>query len=263
MLSKAFIYLGLSDAIYKNTLFTYLREDAILSASSPCRISPQGPPAGLFIWGQVLTPGPSEPAVKDCVAFIDGQNLYHAVKTAFGYSHPNYDVQLLAKAICHQQGWVLAKVCFYTGIPPKHINPKWHDFWAKKLAVMGTREISVFKRDLRYHQEYIELPDGSTKPFLVPREKGIDIRIALDIVKLAVDEEYDVALIFSQDQDLSEVAQEIRRISRKHNRWIKIASAYPISPTTKNDRGINSTDWIKFDKALYDRCIDPIDYRNS
>ena len=208
-----------------------------------------------------MTPGPSEPVYKNCIAFIDGQNLFYAIKSAFGYSHPNYDVQLLAKAICQQQNWDLLKVCFYTGIPPKNINPKWHDFWAKKLAVMGTRQITTFKRELRYHQEYIELPGGGTKSVLVPREKGIDIRIALDIVRMASDEEYDVALLFSQDQDLSEVAREIRRISNKQNRWIKIACAYPISPTTTNDRGINSTDWIKFDKSFYDRCIDPIDYR--
>lgn len=36
-------------------------------------------------------PGPvrPEPAVKRTVVFIDGQNLFHAVKSAFGYPYPN------------------------------------------------------------------------------------------------------------------------------------------------------------------------------
>lgn len=81
------------------------------------------------------------------------------------------------------------------------------------------------------------------------------------MIRLAVGDQYDVAIVFSQDQDLSEVADEIRVISRLRARWIQIACAYPVSPTTKNKRGINHTDWIKIDRATYDACIDPTDYR--
>ena len=73
--------------------------------------------------------------------------------------------------------------------------------------------------------------------------------------------ECDVLLIFSQDQDLSEVADEIRRIARAQGRWLKIASAFPFSPTSRNMRGINGTDWIKIDRATYDQCLDKRDYR--
>jgi uncharacterized LabA/DUF88 family protein len=41
---------------------------------------------------------------------------------------------------------------------------------------------------------------------MVGREKGIDVRLALDILLLGFRSEYDVAVVFSQDQDLSEVA---------------------------------------------------------
>ena len=92
-------------------------------------------------------------------------------------------------------------------------------------------------------------------------EKGIDVRIALDIIRLAHRQEFDVALIFSQDQDLSEVADEIRAIAREQNRWIKVASAFPFSPTTRNRRGIEKTDWIKVDRVTYDDCLDRRDYR--
>jgi hypothetical protein len=39
------------------------------------------------------------------VAFVDGQNLFHAAREAFGYTYPNYDVSALATAICKRQGW--------------------------------------------------------------------------------------------------------------------------------------------------------------
>jgi hypothetical protein len=41
----------------------------------------------------------------------------------------------------------------------------------------------------------------------------------------------------------------------------KLACAFPISPTAENRRGINSTDWIRIDRATYDVCLDPNDYK--
>jgi hypothetical protein len=45
------------------------------------------------------------------------------------------------------------------------------------------------------------------------------------------------------------------------NRWIKVASAFPSSPTSINRRGIERTDWIRIDRATYDACLDRRDYR--
>ena len=70
-----------------------------------------------------------------------------------------------------------------------------------------------------------------------------------------------MALVFSQDQDLSEVADEVRVIAKEQGRWIKMASAFPVSPTARNRRGINKTDWVSIDRAIYDACLDHRDYR--
>lgn len=203
----------------------------------------------------------SEPAVKRAVVFVDGQNLFHAAREAFGYTYPNYDVSALATELCTGQGWTLGEVRFYTGIPDASDDAFWHHFWTHKLASMGRQGVAVFSRSLRYRNRTITLPDGTQHTFLTGEEKGIDVRIALDVISLAHRRAYDVALVLSQDQDLSEVADEIRTIAREQHRWIKIACAYPQSPTSRNRRGINRTDWIPIDRALYDRCLDRRDYR--
>src|SRR2546422_448621 len=122
---------------------------------------------------------PPEPPVKRTVVFVDGQNLFHAAREAFGYTYPNYDIRALA------------------------------------------------------------------------------------VIRMAHRAEYDVGVILSQDQALSEVAEEIRTIAREQNRWIKIACAFPSSPTSRNRRGIDKTDWIRIDRATYDACLDRRDYRRS
>ena len=187
---------------------------------------------------------PAEPAVKRAAAFVDGQNLYHQAKQAFGYHYPNYDPLTLTRTVCDLRGWVVVATHFYTGIPRPRESEFWNAFWMKKLAVMGTRGASVYSRPLR----------GG-------KEKGIDVRIALDSVRAARNNACDVVLIFSQDQDLSEAAREIRRISIEQRRWIRVASAYPDSGMARNRRGIDRTEWIRIDRSTYDSCIDPNDYR--
>jgi len=167
----------------------------------------------------------------------------------------------LSEVVATQNGWTPLGTRFYTGIPDPLDNPFCNHFWSAKLAVMGTQGVISYARPLRYRNQTIALPDGSSTTILVGQEKGVDVRTALDIVRLARSDDYDVALVFSQEQDLSEVADEIRAIARDQGRWIKIASAFPFSPTSTNRRGVNGTDWIRLDRATYDLALDPRDYR--
>jgi len=189
------------------------------------------------------------------VAFVDGQNLFNAAKQAFGYDYPNYDVLKLAQLVCEQRStedniWSLVKLHFYTGMPSPTKDAPRNRFWESKLAAMGRNKelVQTFSRPLVYRQGTIH-------------EKGIDVRLALDAVRLAHENVYDVALIFSQDQDFSELAVEIKRIAATQERWITIVSAYPFGAGYGNKSGIDKTDWFKIDKTLYDQALDHYDYR--
>jgi uncharacterized LabA/DUF88 family protein len=135
---------------------------------------------------------------------------------------------VLADAVCRARGWALSQARFYTGIPDPTDNPFWHHFWSAKLAVMGRQGVVVFSRSLRYRNQTVRLPDKSEVTFAVGEEKGVDIRMALDVIRMAHRGEYDVAVILSQDQDFSEVAAEIRVIAQERSRWIKVATTGPI-----------------------------------
>ena len=202
-----------------------------------------------------------EPAIKRAVVFVDGQNLFYAAREAFGYQYPNYNILKLSQEVCQSQDWNLVQTRFYTGIPDPADDPSKSGFWTAKLAAMGRQGIVVYSRALRYRNKTVKLPDGRTHTYVHGEEKGIDVRIALDVIRMGMRNEYDVAVVFSQDQDLSEVAGEIRVIAHQQGRWIRIACVYPMSPTRTNRRGINGSQWIKIDRKTYDSCIDPRDYR--
>ena len=202
-----------------------------------------------------------EPPVKRAVSFFDGQNLFHHAKAAFGYTHPNYDPRKLADAVCSAHGWENRGVRFYTGVPDRDRDPEWYNYWQLRFLGMSRAGVTVIARPLRYRTESRNLPGGAKHEIVTAREKGIDLRIGLDVVRMARSGELDVVVLFSQDQDLAEVADEIRYIARSENRWLKIASAFPVSPTASATRGINKTDWFRMDQAFYDACLDHRDYR--
>jgi len=120
----------------------------------------------------------TEPALKRAVAFIDGQNLFHAARAAFGYNLPNYDAHALAASVCQRHGWAVVETRFYTGMPDEADNPFWHSYWSRKLSVMGKAGISVFSRPLRYQNKRVALPDGTEHYYVVGVEKGIKVASA-------------------------------------------------------------------------------------
>ena len=205
----------------------------------------------------------AEPPVKYAMAFFDGQNLYRHAKDAFGHHHPNYDPVKLHAAVCAAHGWTPNLVRFYTGVPSRQISPMWAGYWSNRVIALKRAGVAVTTRPIRYHTEVVKGADGIETPVTTPQEKGVDVRLALDLVSCARRREFNVAVIYSQDQDLCEVVQEVKAISVEQQRWIKIACAFPAGPNATSRRGIDQTDWIKMDRKFYDACLDPRDYRPS
>jgi len=202
-----------------------------------------------------------EPAVKYAMAFVDGQNLYQHAKEAFGHTHPNYDLIKLHNAVCADRGWTPTLVRFYTGIPSPSESFMWNAYWSNRIIALKRAGVWVTTRPIRYRRELTIGPDGNEQSISIPQEKGIDVRLALDLVSLARKKQFDVAVLFSQDQDLAEVVEEVREISKEQDRWIKVACAFPAGPNASSGRGVDKSDWFRMDEGFYNACLDPHDYR--
>ncbi len=195
-------------------------------------------------------------------AFIDGQNLFYAVREKFGYTYPNYDVRKLAEHVTQAEpDRVLARVHFYTGLHAQAEDAFWHGFWSRKILAMQHAGIQVFHRPLKYAEIKVPLPTGGSKILRRGREKGVDVRLALDLVGMARRREYDTAIVFSQDSDLEEAVKEVYEIRRELGTWLKVECAFPLGISAQRPRGLDATQWRPIDRATYDRCIDPTDYR--
>lgn len=192
------------------------------------------------------------------IVFIDGQNLYHLARVAWSsssphlstpYAWPSYDVEKLAQALVSRvPGRMLSQIRFYTGVPDptgSRSHRFWHGFWSNKLRYLRSKGVYTYRGRVN--------PGG--------QEKGVDVSLSLDLVQLAYKQQYEGAIIVSQDWDFGPAVRLAKTIAASQERYLAFESAFPVGPGSYSNRGVPGTTWVRIDKATYDACHDPTDYR--
>ena len=199
----------------------------------------------------------TETQTTRAVCFFDGQNLLRSAKHAFGHDHYVNPVAL-GEAVCAQQGWRCDGIRFYTGMPDPSLQPDESRLWSARCARLQAAGVSVYTRRLQYITRQHQVPNGSVLSTTKIKEKGIDMRMGLDVLELGLADVFDVAVLFCRDQDLSEVIPSIRRLGTMQSRRVRLASAYPTSADC-HLTGIKGMQWIPIDEAMYGSCLDQHD----
>ncbi len=137
--------------------------------------------------------------MKDTVSiFIDGSNLYHALRSNFG----RYDLNFAAFAnkLCGSRP--LFRTYYYNVQQDQLQRPEGH------------REQQEFLDTLRM-TPYLEVRLGTTKLTQgVQVEKGIDIMLATDLLHFAWNGSYDIAILVSGDSDFAYALQAVKNIGK-------------------------------------------------
>jgi uncharacterized LabA/DUF88 family protein len=196
--------------------------------------------------------------------FIDGQNLYLSAKRAFGLRYPDFDIPALGRHLSDRVGGSDAvTVRFYIGMPIARFSPMWTRFWTNKLNAAREAGVDVTTRELRYLTETDPHAPGGVR-VLSAREKGIDLRIALDVMAAARSPDCKNILIVSRDQDFREVIGDIKTMCAFTRKEIGLWSAFPVvDDAPALNRGVDGTREIRISRSDYDRNRDPADYRQS
>lgn len=204
----------------------------------------------------------SEPEVKRAMVFIQADVLFQEAKRYYETERLEFLPDVLAKAIAEKNGWTLAGVKIYVSRQGIDTNEKWYRIWNN---VMRTWD--------RVYGLKVYCSEWTTKFLNVQNRKGVeglrDIysapvyvndqsrnRMICDVISKAHYGEYDVAVLVTKDSDLKPVADEIRDISYKSKRWLKVVNAFPYEEREgkrTGHRGINETDWFYID---YDMWMD-------
>ena len=203
------------------------------------------------------------------MVFIDYQNTYMAARTEFAGPADEFDYVfgqispravgdlIVARRSGHHQS-ELAGVRVYRGQPSASKDPRGYgasraqvDAWRRQDGVVAVT------RPLRYPIGY---PDHSPRGEK-PMEKGIDVELAVDMVTMAVENRYDVAVLFSLDTDLKPPLEFVVR--RSHAGGPRAEAAAWSGPNRKSRRlAISGTNlWCHWlDRDDFDSVADATDY---
>ena len=183
------------------------------------------------------------------IVFVDGQNLYHLARRAWGstessvYSWPSYDVKKLSLALFDEIGGrTLEEIRFYTGVPDARDGPKqafWHGFWSNKLDHLIGQGIYVYRGRVNVGGQ----------------EKGVDVSIAVDLIRATYERRYDSAIIVSQDWDFGPAVSLARNIAEGEGRSLYFESRYPTKRRGRLGRGVPGTTWRPINKEVYDAPV--------
>ncbi len=151
------------------------------------------------------------------VIFIDGSNLFHAIR----YINIKIDYQKLVDFL--KEDRKLIRAYFYGAIPQekdiKKNSPEWESYLRQRrfLEELSLQGIKVKLAKLR------RLPSGEYI------EKEVDIMLATDMLSMAHMNTYDTAVLVSGDSDFSYTVEEVQRIGKRvENATFKKTSSYQL-----------------------------------
>lgn len=122
------------------------------------------------------------PAIKGQVDPVD---LAHVLSDDFARRHPD-------------DTYELDRICIYRGAPTQQHDPKGYAAVRRQSSAWrSNRKVDLNLRDLRYPDDWGD-PACADKP----REKGVDVSLALDVVTHGLEGLYDVCIVMSADYDL-------------------------------------------------------------
>ena len=144
---------------------------------------------------------PDIPAPERVNVYMDGSNLYHSLRQRIGRS----DLDFLAFARKLAGGRRLHRIYYYSVPLDQGRTPE------------AYRAQQQFFEHLR-RTDYLELRLGrlvyGDDPGAPPREKGVDIMLATDMVSQGIRGHYDVAILVSADTDFCHALQLVKDFGR-------------------------------------------------
>jgi len=136
--------------------------------------------------------------------FIDGSNFYHALKTT--HNSTNIDFYKLSKRLCGDRR--LIRTYYYNAPVNKQDDEEKY------------RKQQRFFKALS-QTPYIEVRLGRLEPRTDKKtgaiyriEKGVDVRLAVDMLSYAVNNMYDTAIIISGDGDFVEAVNAVKNLGK-------------------------------------------------
>ena len=138
------------------------------------------------------------PAQERVVVFIDGSNLYHCVRDEFGLT--KLGLSLLANLVAKDRH--LVRTYYYNAI----VHPSQGD-----QSMKGQQRFLDSVRNLPYFEVRLGRLEARGNTYV---EKGVDVKLSVDMLKFAIADIYDTAILISGDADFADAVQAVKDLGK-------------------------------------------------
>ncbi len=151
--------------------------------------------------------------MSKCIIFIDGENFIHKVEEvlkAAGQSKNNFNPALIDLNKLFKEplrGFDITKKIFYAS--KLHLHPETKQKSAELIKLQRKLRNNLIKQDY----EFVIAGNVRAQKVggkIVFREKGVDVKIGVDLVAFACDKKLETAILCSSDSDLQPAIKELR-----------------------------------------------------
>jgi uncharacterized LabA/DUF88 family protein len=157
--------------------------------------------------------------MKKSFVFIDGSNLYHRIKSVADYylreTNQEYGtIDFNFKGFCNLfiKDTDLQGIHYYVG-QVKRLNNKDKDaLKSEQMYAAQQRLVGYLQKNgifLRYGK-LLHYPDSE-----IYHEKGVDVKIAVEMIRFARENKFDVAYLLSSDSDLIPAVKEVKTFNKQ------------------------------------------------
>ena len=148
------------------------------------------------------------------MVFIDGSNFYYGLKQYIGQTRLNFDC--FCRLLCGENRRLV--YTHYYNVPVRQSDdPGQYARQQKFFAEL--RRIPHFALHLGrlVDRERAEKCPGCQQDYRVQYrvEKGVDVELAVNMLAYGFDDQYDIAIIASQDSDFTPAVDEVRRLRKR------------------------------------------------
>lgn len=168
--------------------------------------------------------------------FIDGGNFHHLALKKLAIQELNFSFEEFAQFLANSRSIVPMGKRFYIGTVREQVNNPYSvkamSKQTKLFTILKSYDWEIKTSKLRHRTEriiidqrvinYQELHKKGVRQieYTTMREKGIDVKLATDLIAGAIDNKYDTAIVISSDGDLVPAIDWVRNRCKKKVEYI-------------------------------------------
>ncbi|MFH0881712.1 MAG: NYN domain-containing protein [bacterium] len=171
--------------------------------------------------------------MKRVAVFIDGSNFYNGLRDNIG--RMDVDFHRFGRKLSEMADGELLRIYYYNARVDPDFDPDNYEKQQRFITHLAhTPHLTLRLGKLVYYQ--VRGEETGRKHYAV--EKGLDVKLAIDLVRLAVNRACEIAVIVSGDKDLAEVVEYGKEMG------LEVVSAF-------FPRGLSESLATRADKVFY------------